>query len=221
MRARILALAALLIAAAYFAADERWPLGLAVALAVIVAAVGERLLAPLSPLERAHAPHRPPLGLSTGPVPEGLRLTGRVLLVAIPVCVLLASVSYLVLRAQGYVKADFEHRAWMVASAAGARQWFWGAVIVAPIAEEIIWRGLIQQHLTRALGVRAAIVLSGLLFWIMHWFPAGHPTPINQLMGGWLIAWTYARSRGDLLAPILLHAIGNLAIGCVLLWILA
>ena len=73
----------------------------------------------------------------------------------------------------------------------------------------MIYRGLIQEHLRRALGSRWSLVLSGVVFWVLHWIYFGHVTFPNHLVGGWVIAWSYDRTR-SLLAPTLLHAVGNL-----------
>lgn len=84
----------------------------------------------------------------------------------------------------------------------------------APICEELIYRGWIQRELRGGLGPRTAVFLSGILFWISHWWSAGGVTPINQLVGGWVIAWSYERTR-SLTTAILLHAAGNLALACL------
>ena len=50
------------------------------------------------------------------------------------------------------------------------------------------------------------------MFWVLHWIYFGEVTFPNHLLGGWVIAWSYDRTR-SLVAPTLLHAVGNLALG--------
>ena len=85
------------------------------------------------------------------------------------------------------------------------------ACLAAPIVEEFIYRGLVYPRLRVVLGARGAIFLVGLLFWGAHWAGAGGATPVNQLAAGWLLAWSYERTR-SLIAPTILHALGNLSL---------
>lgn len=97
--------------------------------------------------------------------------------------------------------------------------WFLFAVITAPLVEEWIYRGLIQPRLRIAVGPRWAIFLNGILFWIYHWVGHGQITGLNHLAGGWLFAWSWQRTN-SLVAPTLLHAVGNLSIALgELLWL--
>lgn len=78
--------------------------------------------------------------------------------------------------------------------------------IVAPAAEEIVFRGLIFGYLRRW-GVPAAVLISTALFAALHL-----PTlPITQIVGGIVFALAYHRS-GSLMAPVIIHVLGNLAI---------
>jgi len=67
------------------------------------------------------------------------------------------------------------------------------------------------------LGPRGTIVASGLLFGALHVL-YGNPGPDN-LLAGFLLAWTYLRS-GSILVPFALHALGNLGVlaSWVALW---
>ena len=78
--------------------------------------------------------------------------------------------------------------------------------IVAPIFEEILFRGAIQGHLLRS-GVRPqyAILLSALVFGIIHGNPAQIPF---AFVLGLLLGWLYYIT-GSLLPGILLHFINN------------
>lgn len=57
-----------------------------------------------------------------------------------------------------------------------------------------------------------AIAASGLVFWVYHWVSFEHVTSPHHLGAGLLLAWTYDCTR-SLLAPTLLHALGNLVLG--------
>jgi membrane protease YdiL (CAAX protease family) len=81
-------------------------------------------------------------------------------------------------------------------------------VLLAPILEELIYRGLVQPRLRRALGPAISVILSGLAFWGLHCVDRGGLGSWNQLLGGWVLAWAYERTR-SLLAPTVLHALGN------------
>ncbi len=100
---------------------------------------------------------------------------------------------------------------------------FWGwimfAVVTAPLVEEWIYRGVIQPRMRIAIGPKWAIFWNGILFWIYHWVGHGQITGLNHLAGGWLFAWSWQRTN-SLVAPTLLHALGNLAVALAdLLWL--
>ncbi|MCB2147922.1 MAG: CPBP family intramembrane metalloprotease [Deltaproteobacteria bacterium] len=78
--------------------------------------------------------------------------------------------------------------------------------IVAPVAEEIVFRGLIFGYLRRW-GVPAAVLISTALFAALH-LPA---LPITQIVGGMVFAVAYYTGR-SLMVPIVIHVLGNLAI---------
>ena len=83
-------------------------------------------------------------------------------------------------------------------------------VLVAPLVEEILFRGFIYPVVARSLGIPAGIILTGLLFGGLH---------AAQLWGGWVqIGWivlvgmllTLVRARtGTVLAGYLIHLAYN------------
>jgi hypothetical protein len=81
-------------------------------------------------------------------------------------------------------------------------------VLVGPIAEEIFFRGILYGFFRRW-GVPTAIVLSTLLFVIPH--TSGSIIPVAQLLGGVLFAVAYEIEK-NLLVPMIIHCLGNLAI---------
>lgn len=76
---------------------------------------------------------------------------------------------------------------------------------IAPVAEEIFFRGIIYGFFRRW-GVLAAILLSTAIFFAAH-TKAGLP----QWVGGILFAIAY-ESEGSLMTPIIIHCLGNMAI---------
>ncbi len=79
--------------------------------------------------------------------------------------------------------------------------------MVAPLAEEICFRGVLYNYFRRW-GVVTALIASTILFVILH---SVHGFPLTQLVGGVLFALSYEYS-GNLMVPITIHASGNLAI---------
>jgi membrane protease YdiL (CAAX protease family) len=78
---------------------------------------------------------------------------------------------------------------------------------IAPIAEEVLFRGFIYTY-CRRWGILSALILSTVVFAALH-LPSG--LPLIQIVGGIAFALTYEAS-GSLIAPILIHSLGNLAI---------
>lgn len=92
------------------------------------------------------------------------------------------------------------------------------AVLIAPVVEEIFFRGMIFRSLRNGVGVAAAAVISGLFFGMLHWDFA----TVERLLQviplvafGIALALLYAWS-GSLWGPIVLHGTNNaLASGVV------
>jgi len=78
-------------------------------------------------------------------------------------------------------------------------------VIAAPVLEELLFRGVILDGLLRKYSARTAILVSSVLFGLMHLNP-------NQVVTGTILGafagWVYFRSR-SLLACILIHMAAN------------
>jgi len=80
--------------------------------------------------------------------------------------------------------------------------------MVGPLAEELLFRGILYGFLRRW-GVIVALVLSTLIFVLCH--PIGHGIPVTRLVGGLLFALAY-EFGGSLIVPITIHTLGNLSI---------
>ena len=81
---------------------------------------------------------------------------------------------------------------------------FWMG-IVAPAAEEMIFRWLIYLRLRDWLKMPVAAVISGLIFGIFHLNPV---QIIGACLIGFLLAWLYYKTR-SLMACILIHIMNN------------
>ncbi|MCM1174159.1 MAG: CPBP family intramembrane metalloprotease [Blautia sp.] len=82
--------------------------------------------------------------------------------------------------------------------------------VVSPLAEEIVFRGILYNRMRKALPVTGALVLSALLFGLYH------GNAVQALYGflmGMLLAYTYEKCGGFLYA-FLFHAAANAAVYC-------
>jgi len=80
--------------------------------------------------------------------------------------------------------------------------------LLAPIAEEVFFRGLIYGYMRRW-GIIIACLFSVTPFVLLH--STGGSLPIPQIAGGIIFALAY-ELEGSLLVPIIIHSSGNLAI---------
>lgn len=87
------------------------------------------------------------------------------------------------------------------------RAWFLllGAVLGAPLSEEIFFRGLIYGWLRQYLKPALAYAAGGLIFGLLH-FDMVRLLPIT--LGGMVLCWSYEKS-GSLWTSIIAHAIWN------------
>jgi uncharacterized protein len=82
---------------------------------------------------------------------------------------------------------------------------FLAVVVVAPIAEEIIFRGLILRGFLKRYSVRRSILLSALLFGIVHMNPWQF---VTAFAAGIILGWWYVKTK-SIVTPILGHALNN------------
>ncbi|AGB40717.1 CAAX amino terminal protease family [Halobacteroides halobius DSM 5150] len=81
-------------------------------------------------------------------------------------------------------------------------------VIIAPISEEIFFRGFIYSYCKSKLGITKGILLNGVIFGLAHfsiW------VFIPTFLGGIILAWIYERTN-SLYSSILAHGVWNLII---------
>ena len=80
---------------------------------------------------------------------------------------------------------------------------FVSLVILAPLLEEVVFRGYLLQRLWRKLGLAKAVLLSSALFGAIH------PDTLGAAVFGAGMCYLYLRTR-SLYVPILAHALYNL-----------
>ena len=78
-------------------------------------------------------------------------------------------------------------------------------VVCAPVLEEILFRGLIFESCRERFGGGAAVLISALLFGLVHGVPV---QIINAFVVGLIFGYIYLRT-GSLLSVILLHVFNN------------
>jgi len=85
------------------------------------------------------------------------------------------------------------------------------AVVVAPLWEEILFRGFLQPFLTRRTGVWPALVLTAILFSLIHDVPGSRflMWPVTLFPLALALGYAYHRTQ-RLSASILLHVLHNL-----------
>ncbi|MBI2438138.1 MAG: CPBP family intramembrane metalloprotease, partial [Lentisphaerae bacterium] len=79
------------------------------------------------------------------------------------------------------------------------------AMIVAPVAEEALFRGMLLPLIMKRLGAGPAVLLSSALFALVH-FHLPSFFPLFVLAAGLGLAYIYT---GSLLVPIVMHALFN------------
>jgi len=80
--------------------------------------------------------------------------------------------------------------------------------IISPVAEEIFFRGMLYGYFRRW-GMWAALLLSTTVFVMAH--AIQHRIPLPQIVGGILFAVAYEKEK-NLMVPITIHVLGNIAI---------
>ena len=92
------------------------------------------------------------------------------------------------------------------------------AVLVAPLVEETVFRGYLYPMFARWMGVGPSIVVTGVLFGLMHGPQLGGAKSLIALLTFVGIVFTYVRSRtGSVFASYLMHLGYNSLIGLSLI----
>jgi membrane protease YdiL (CAAX protease family) len=80
-----------------------------------------------------------------------------------------------------------------------------GTVVLAPLAEELMFRGLLFNALSRHFNATYVVIITAVLFALIHF---NWPAMISVLAGGLLYGWLRLRS-GSVLPALLAHVIHN------------
>ena len=78
-------------------------------------------------------------------------------------------------------------------------------IVVAPILEEVLFRGQILGAIKAKYGSAWALIISSLLFGLIHGIP---PQMINAFFMGLILGYIYIKT-GSLLSVILIHSVNN------------
>lgn len=78
-------------------------------------------------------------------------------------------------------------------------------VVLAPLSEELYFRGLLFPVLRKHIGLRGGILISGFIFGLMHFDPL---RLLPLALGGMALAWLYQKT-GSLYSAITAHGVWN------------
>lgn len=151
------------------------------------------------------------LGLDWGRWRVEVRFALRV---GVIVCLILGAVAVVGLAAIRLARLRVELPPPVLKSSEGYFPWLLHACVMAPIVEEFIYRGLFVGLAQPAWGRKACVAVSAVVFLALHMVYNGllHPIAwVEYLVAGGLLAWVFS-VRGSLVAPIALHALGNLTV---------
>ena len=83
------------------------------------------------------------------------------------------------------------------------------------IGEELLFRGLLQRDLMKALGWKWGIILASLMFAVMHLTWRSIPELVFVFFVGLVLGCLYYKTK-SLVAPIVLHGVGNVFLVAVM-----
>lgn len=76
------------------------------------------------------------------------------------------------------------------------------------LGEELLFRGILQRDMEEVFGWKSGLLLSGLLFGVMHLTWRSAPEVGFTFLAGLLLGYVYFRTR-SLVGPIAIHAVNN------------
>ena len=88
------------------------------------------------------------------------------------------------------------------------------------LAEELLFRGILQQDLTKVLGWKWAIILASFLFAVMHLTWRSIPELFFVFFSSLLLGYLYYKTK-SLVAPIVMHGVGNVILVAVLPYLMS
>lgn len=136
---------------------------------------------------------------------------------AVPILVFYAALYHIWLQWTGH-EPEIQEVVRLFADMEGGFMFFYFivlATIVAPIAEELLFRGMLMPALGRRAGMGAAIVISSVLFALMH-FHIPSLVPLFVFSIALSLAYIYTES---IIVPIVMHMLFNMVSLIVMLMI--
>jgi len=151
-------------------------------------------------------------GRSSREARAGGRPAAAVLIVALTACPALLALTYMLCSPIWPQLVEHAHptiellRSGKAPASVIAMLWL-GAVVVAPVAEECFFRGVLQNMLRTCFGRRwAGIAATSAVFALVH---AGQPATLPAIyLLSVLLGWLYERNA-NVLSPIIVHALFN------------
>ncbi len=81
--------------------------------------------------------------------------------------------------------------------------------IIAPIVEEFVFRALIITKLRKEISTVISVIISAILFALIHFMAGGIVTVVHAFLGGLIFALSYVKTR-SLFPAIVAHIFGNI-----------
>lgn len=147
-------------------------------------------------------------GVSASGVLRNLGWGGLIFLGIMPIVMSSNLAAQLVMNFFG-IEPRAQEVARVIASAGGwmSKSYFvFLAVVAAPVVEEMLFRGILLPAISRVAGIRAALILTGLIFSLVHGFYMPALFVFFILSVSFSLAYIY---RGSLLVPVAMHALFN------------
>ena len=152
------------------------------------------------------------------PIPATVLMGLGVMIISLPLIETMSTLGNLLQRwLEGGEHDPIGHATLQILVNSSKNTWWWviagGAVLLAPLIEEILYRGIVQQSLRRLKVNRwLAILLTSGLFALMHIAVLPDSTMIAGLMALFTVSMVFGWLReqtGRLIAPILAHVVFN------------
>ncbi len=104
--------------------------------------------------------------------------------------------------------------------AEGARPrwgWYMTVMTVGVLAEELLFRVLLQRAFEGYMPPLAAVFVQAGLFWLAHAYLYGYGFQLQHGFGGLMFGVIFMRTR-SLIAPVAVHMLGNTALVLLIIW---
>jgi membrane protease YdiL (CAAX protease family) len=100
-----------------------------------------------------------------------------------------------------------------------AKRYAINSLLLAPLVEETVYRGIVVSALRERLPKWAVILASGAIFYLLHLSYGLDWRLFHFAIAGMILAWAYL-ATGKLWVPVTLHFLGNVMMGADDLWFL-